>query len=457
MPLFTTPDGRYTVAWQTEGEGDGNSVIYDRGRNLEHPWPGVPVWDRFSYEASLGEPQTPPGPPPPPPPPPDLPPPPPTAGGGFVEPIASAAARPRLSRADMGFIPERGPFMFPAPYNTRGIRITNVSDGTVRPVGMAYWPNINNHAARAELLVFAACDDVLTIFAVDKSSGRVEKRETLPFQMTGESCYFSLTDADVLYTCPSNGGPFIRYHLTTHRQDLIAEHVKQPHSSADGRVHSFSIDNGPAYWRDGLIKRLPLKGEYDECQIDKSGRWLLSKESFLRDGRTHQDNCIWDLATGRMSILRDEDGALGHSDMGYGYMIGEEDQSDPGGVFRVWQFGDDGTVSDGRMVYNVGGWAGMTRYVSHCNAKPGAPDFQRALFSSAIDQDLARANEIVVASLSVSDFCRVVAPNLTDLHSPGGGEEYWRKTRANIDPTGSWYCFSANMAGDRMDVFLGQI
>jgi microcompartment protein CcmK/EutM len=33
MPLFTTPDGRFVVAWETAGEGDGNSVIYDRGRS----------------------------------------------------------------------------------------------------------------------------------------------------------------------------------------------------------------------------------------------------------------------------------------------------------------------------------------------------------------------------------------------------------------------------------------
>jgi hypothetical protein len=55
MPLFTTPDGRFVVAWETAGEGDGNSVIYDRGPNLEQPWPGEAVWDRFSYLRSIGE------------------------------------------------------------------------------------------------------------------------------------------------------------------------------------------------------------------------------------------------------------------------------------------------------------------------------------------------------------------------------------------------------------------
>ena len=71
MPLYTTPDGRYTVAWQTAGEGDGNSVVYDRGPSLAVPWPGMPVWDRFSYEAGLGQVRPPTDPPPSPPPPPD--------------------------------------------------------------------------------------------------------------------------------------------------------------------------------------------------------------------------------------------------------------------------------------------------------------------------------------------------------------------------------------------------
>lgn len=401
----------------------------------------------------------PPAPPPPPPPPPDnggeVPPQ--TAGGGFVEPLASTTPRPRLWRGQMGFIPDRGPFMFPPPYNTRGIRITNATDGMVRPVGMAYWPQLNNSGSRREMLVLTACDDQLTIFAVEKSTGRVEKRETLPFNMTGESCYFSFTDPDLIYTCPSNGGTFSWYNLATRRQDVIAENVKQPHSSADGSVHSFTLDGGPAYWRDGNIKRLPLKGEYDECQIEKSGRWLLSKETFQRD-RPRQDNCIWDLSTGRMNILRDEDGAVGHSDMGYGYVVGEEDQSQPGGIFRLWMFGEDGSVSDGRMTYHVGGWTGMTRYVSHCNARQGSPNFQQAVYSATHDSDLPRVNEIAVASLAPGvETCRVVAPNLTSLSASGGGDPYWRKTRANVAPDGGFYCFSGNMDGDRMDIFVGQL
>lgn len=394
-----------------------------------------------------------PAPPTPQPPPVDQPPPPSTAGGGFVEPIRSGGIRPRLSRSEITtFLPERGAFMYPAPYNTRGVRVTNVNDGMVRPIGMSYWPNINNHVSRRELLVLTSLNDVLVLFAVDKTTGSVYKQDILPFTMTGESCYFSFTDPDVLYTCPSNGGTFIRYHIPTQRRDVIAENVKQPHSSADGRVHSFTMNGGPAIWRDGQITRFPLRGDYDECQVDKSGEWLVSKE---RIDDNEFGNRIIHLASGEEWYIRKALGGVGHSDMGYGYIIGEDNAADPGGVFRRWDFTLHGPVNGG-MMYATD-WTGMTRYVSHCNAKPGSAAYQQALYSGAFNGDIPRANEIVVAALNGTDVCRVLAPNLTDLTAPGGGDEYWRKTRANIDPPGQWYCFSGNMGRDRIDIFLGQV
>ena len=63
----------------------------------------------------------------------------------------------------------------------------------------------------------------------------------------------------------------------------------------------------------------------------------------------------------------------------------------------------------------------------------------------------------MVGRLDGSLQCRAVCPNLTDLSAPGGGEEYWRKTRANIDPVGQFACFSTNMGTDRMDAFLVEL
>src|SRR5690606_18561779 len=102
----------------------------------------------------------------------------------------------------------------------------------------------------------------------------------------------------------------------------------QLHSSSDDRVHSATVRDRASYAMTGCMvyeedkdrfQYFPRQGAYDECQIDKSGRWLVIKEDV--DGRDGEDNRIIDLQTGRERLLLDRDGAAGHSDMGHGYMI----------------------------------------------------------------------------------------------------------------------------------------
>lgn len=46
--------------------------------------------------------------------------------GGFIEPTDTAQARPTPTYSEIQqFLPARGAFTFPTPYNTVGIRITN--------------------------------------------------------------------------------------------------------------------------------------------------------------------------------------------------------------------------------------------------------------------------------------------------------------------------------------------
>ncbi|TLY41939.1 MAG: hypothetical protein E6K58_08955, partial [Nitrospirae bacterium] len=76
-----------------------------------------------------------------------------TFPGGFIEDASSLAGRPRLAQLQIqAFLPPtRGPFTFPAPYHTQGIRLTDPSDcvgntDCVNYVGYSYWRNINHHA-----------------------------------------------------------------------------------------------------------------------------------------------------------------------------------------------------------------------------------------------------------------------------------------------------------------------
>src|SRR5262245_39103582 len=70
--------------------------------------------------------------------------------GGFLEKTTSGTVRPIYTPSQIAsFVPARGAFTFPSPYNTEAVRLTNGSDcgGTdcVQPVGYSYWANMNNH------------------------------------------------------------------------------------------------------------------------------------------------------------------------------------------------------------------------------------------------------------------------------------------------------------------------
>jgi len=79
--------------------------------------------------------------------------------GGFLE-QAGSAIRSRWTASQLqAFLPsDRGKFIFPAPYNTEGVRLTNFSDcgGTdcLWYVGYSYWRNSNNHVGSNQMLIF---------------------------------------------------------------------------------------------------------------------------------------------------------------------------------------------------------------------------------------------------------------------------------------------------------------
>lgn len=427
-------------------QGDGNVVIYALNR---------PLWSTdtvFTEQADAGHASPPAAAQPSPPAVAD----PPRGGGGFLDTLGSGAIRPRLSAADIRrFVPERGAFQFPSPYNVRGTRLTNASDGMVRPVGMSYWPILNNATGRGELLAFVSVEDMLTLFAIDKNTLAVSRVGALPFHSTGEFCYWSFSDADLLYV--PDGTRLFRYNVRSHQLEVVVEapsEIRQCHSSHDGRVHSMTLDGGPAVFRNGHLERMRAQGAYDECQVDKSGEWLLSKEAGL-DGET--GNRIIHLASGREWYITKRSGGVGHSDMGWGYVVGEDNQTNPGGVFRLWLFTQNGPVDGGVMYAST--WAPMTRYVSHCNALRSAPEHHDVLFSSAHTGEEPRANELVLGRLDGSGRVTVVCPNLTDLTvGPQDADSlYWRKTRAALDPTGKYAAWSANRGTDRNDIFVAEL
>ena len=416
--------------------------------------------------------------------------------GGFMDSSTAAGLRPKLSAGQIqSFIPQRGMFTFPSPYSTTGVRLTNGSDcggqDCVLSVGYSYWSNINNHVGSDTMLIFLGLERRKggggpTLFSFNKKTGETQNLGALfspdsPYSWaTGEGWYFSASQPTTLYM---NDGPrMLRYDVMSHAMNEVynvqtllgaGRIIWQMHSSNDDHVHSATVKDSGTYKELGCVAyddrrpNLPTfvaaKGDYDECQIDKSGRYLVIKENV--DGRNGEDNRIIDLQTGAETLFLDENGAAGHSDLGYGYMVAEDNFNAMPGAVRVWQLGQDLSGSDtghiagqGTLVYELSSWSSGIGHIAHGNSVNAPSSGQMACVSNASRQDLPRVNEIVCFRLDGSMQALVVAPNMTDLNASGGGsDDYWKIPSGNIDVTGEYFIWTANMGTSRQDAFIVHI
>jgi hypothetical protein len=431
-----------------------------------------------------------------------------SAPGGFLASATDNGLRARLSSAEMlSFIPDRGRFNFPSPYNTEGARITNASDcggqDCVHSVGYSYWANMNNHVGSNTILIFLGLERRLggggpTLFSYDKTSGQVRNEGALfgtdsPFSWaTGEGWYFSATQPTTLYVNVPTTSQLQRYDVLSHalttvfdvasRPDLFGtnRYIWQFHSSNDDRVHSATLKDGSSYADLGCLAYredtnqffyYPQKGlNYDECQIDKSGRWLVIKEKLGIDPKSEVDDRIIDLQTGVEKDLLDVNGAGGHSDNGFGSMIAADNYNPQPGAVRLWDFNLDmrggepiaSTAQQGTLVSQTTSWDSDVGHVSFVNAQSGvAIGQQYACSSQASREDLPRANEILCFRLDGSLETLVVAPNITDLNATGGNgngtDDYWKLPKGNVDVTGEFFIWTANAGTSRMDAYLVRI
>jgi hypothetical protein len=419
------------------------------------------------------------------------------APGGFMDSATSVGLRPRLSAAEIRtFMPPRGVFTFLSPYRTQGVRLTNASDcgGTdcVRPVGYSYWSNTNNHAGSDTMLVFLGLERTRggggpTLFSYNKLTGDTRNLGPIfaadhPLSWsTGEGWYFSATHPTTLYV---NQGPrLLRYDVESRVAVTVLDvstrfgadtYVWQLHSSRDDRVHSATLRRAGTEESLGCVVYdevtgratfFAKRGTFDECQIDKSGRWVVIKENV--DGREGEDNRIIDVQTGAEQVLRDPMGAGGHSDLGFGVMVAEDNFHHQPGVVRRWHLDKDMTGGQparvrgqGEVVYRTTSWVnGGVGHIAFGNANPTVPvDEQMACASHAHRQDLSRANEIICFRLDGSLETLVVAPNMTDLTARGGGsDDYWKLPKGNVDVTGEYFIWTANAGTDRLDAYLVRI
>jgi len=357
--------------------------------------------------------------------------------GGWVEKQGLyTRARYTASQIQTFVPPTRGAFNFPAPYNTRGIRITDASDcgGTdcVNYVGYSYWRNTNAHEGSTDMWIFVGLSTAKggpgpTLFKLNKATDTITKVGPMfpvgsPYRsQSGEGWYFSAGRPNKLYI---NDGPkLLRYDVVSQSFETVFDitgqygsgrMIWQMHSSNDDLVHSATLrvsatgeDLGCFVFNESTrqYKFFAKIGEYDECHIDKSGRYLMILEN--TDGLNGLENVFIDLQTGTQNIVLDQNGGLGHADMGFGYALGMDNwNSMPGAAIT---FSLPGSLK-GPTVYYSNNWSmNPVNHLSHLNAKAGLAMNQQFACGSNLDYGAAQ-NEVVCFRLDTTHDQLIVAP-----------------------------------------------
>ncbi len=414
-----------------------------------------------------------------------------SSAGGFVEKGGKADGREKLSRSRLqNLVPTRGEFEFPAPYHTTGIRLTNADDcggnDCVDYVGYSYWRNINDHEGSNDLYAFVGLNRKKggkgpTLFRYDKTSGNVKNLgpmfdEESPFSWhSGEMWYFSGSQPSKLYVFDVGAGSkLLRYDIFTKKFETVFDaadssagknsYIWQPHSSDDDNVHMATLRDRGSYAMMGCIvyqedidkfSYYPAKGNLDECNLDKSGKWLVMLDNVDYAGGL--DNRIIEIATGKEKLLMDEDGGAGHLDMGYGVMVGEDNWYNAPAAVRLYDLDSSESAIAGPLVYKATDWS-VAGHIAFGNAKKSVPIGSQYACGSYVQYGNApRGNEIVCFRLDGSLDTLVVAPVMTDLSASGGGDDYAKAPKGNLDVTGQYFIWSSNMGGARQDIFMVKV
>lgn len=310
------------------------------------------------------------------------------------------------------------------------IRVTDEQDGELLPRMYSYWPN----AWAQDQTVWVFCghqDGVPRCFIVDRESGQVSRMDwTLPYRGTTEGWYW---DADGwIYLLE---GPRLRRVNPFTEEDRIIIDITerhpgyrlwQAHSSPSGRTHSATVqrmvESGPyqnlgtLVHQDGASTFFEARGELDESAL-AGDEWVIIKES--------ENNRVINLVTRDTQLIRDAERALGHSDCGADFLVGEADKPDPGACV-FWDLRQPLTIGRCRILFETWNMGYIALRDSIC------------LHSG--DTHLS------LVDLSTGALTPLIAHHNT-------GSDYGDRVKANLDPTGRVATYMSNQHG-RRDVFL---
>jgi hypothetical protein len=310
--------------------------------------------------------------------------------------------------------------------------------GVAVPRLYSYWPNAWLSGNTATVF-YGHLDGGPRVCLVDLASGNARASEfVLPEGMrtgTTEGWYWGA--AGDLYACV--GAMLLKVNRRGDAEVVmdVREGVPgrddlrlwQAHSSTGGDVHTATVQQivadgaypnlGTLVRHRGQYRYLPAAQALDESQVTQNGQFLIVKEG--------SDNRIIDLDTDDDAgvVITNAEGALGHSDVGDTFIVGEDDQA--GACVRL-----DLPSLRRRTLFQT--WS-----MGHLSINGG-----RCLLSDA-------------TALSLVDLDTGVRREVLRHGSDGDPANYDYQVRANLDATGRVAAYTTYKDGVGHDLYLASV
>jgi hypothetical protein len=431
--------------------------------------------------------------------------------GGFLETQGTGSRTKYTAPQIAAIVPAaRGWFTFPAPYGTEAYRLTIADDcqnlDCVNYVGYAYWMNINNHVGSAELQIFLGLDPNRlgtgpNLFRVNKTTNAVTKVGPLfgvgsPYRNhTTETWYWSyLLPNDIYLIEEPTHRRLLRYNVSTQAftevfsivnrvtgcvVGVCDKFITQAHSDATDTNHTASlwqsIPNqasvalGCVTYNSStdVFRFYPKVGSYDECQLDKSGRWTLLQEDHNPNasGCATNNSCddnemvVFDNTTGNQVLnFTGPLNTAGHTHGGFNYIVTQDGHNPQPSATIRWDY-QLPTPTVGPLLHKSNDFSHpIMLHPSHHNAQSGVAFSQQFFCGSGADRTTFR-NEVTCARLDGMNTELIVAPIMTDLNAAGGccAGDYSKYPKGNIDVSGRYFIWTTNLGTTRLDAFLVKV
>lgn len=360
-----------------------------------------------------------------------------------------------LSEGPLPALPRAGGTYVDPVFGTTIMRVTDESDGKQCNNFYSYWATFNLDSTR----FFLACDNNPKLYQFDPNTFQIVSKaffDRLPGggYLSAEDASWSGTNANMLYGY--NGLKLYAYDVATKTQTLVKDFsfelppgfLGQMSKSLDDNVFAFTRKDkdykplGYLVWRrdqNRILRNVDL-GNFDEVQVDKSGRYIAVKAKFDRTVNVQ----IVDLQTGKVESLTNPapDFSPGHSDNGRGIVVGYDNWNNqytvrnlatPHQFKTVIGFGNDWSQANHvSMLADNEGWCLISNYTAGNGGALGP--FR---------------NEIFQASTDGSQRVRRLA------HHHSLYRDYWDTPRADISRDGRFVAFTSNWGSStRRDVFI---